>query len=74
LAKLSILKGLDIILETVETETVDDKEITKMMQTLRFPEDWKIIMIRANKSELKQAHRIFAMMVFEMHSYFCVIE
>jgi hypothetical protein len=53
---------------------VDVKSICEAVQTRQIPDDWKIIMVHAKEREMKEAPRMFAMMVFEMRVYFCVTE
>ncbi|PNF27492.1 hypothetical protein B7P43_G04288 [Cryptotermes secundus] len=63
-----------VLEEVLNRETVNVKEICKAIQLRQIPEDWKIIMVHAKERELKEAPRMFAMMVFQKRIYFCVTE
>jgi hypothetical protein len=63
-----------VLEEVLNRPTVDVRAICEAVQARTIPDDWKIIMIHAKERELKEAPRMFAMMVFEMRIYFCVTE
>jgi hypothetical protein len=62
-----------VLEEGLNRPTVDVKGICESIQARLIPEDWKI-MIHTKERELKEAPRMFAMMVFEMRVYFRVTE
>jgi hypothetical protein len=63
-----------VLEEVLNRETINVRRICELVQLRLIPQDWLIIMIHAKERELKEAPRMFAMMVFEMRAYFCVTE
>jgi hypothetical protein len=63
-----------VLEEVLNRETINVRRICELVQLRLIPNDWLIIMIHAKERELKEAPRMFAMMVFEMRAYFCVTE
>jgi hypothetical protein len=55
-----------VLEEVLNRETVHVKGICEAVQPRRIPEDCKIIMIHAKEGEMKEAPRMFAIMVFQM--------
>jgi hypothetical protein len=47
-------------------ETVNVREICEAVQTRQIPDEGKIIMVHAKEREMKEAPRMFAMIVFQM--------
>lgn len=63
-----------VLEEVLNSDTVNVREICEAIQKRDIPLDWKIIMVHAKEREMKEAPRMFAMMVFQMRIYFCVTE
>lgn len=63
-----------VLTEILNRDTVNIKEICKLVQARAIPEDWYHIKLSPKERELNGKPRLFAMFVLEMRLLFCVLE
>lgn len=63
-----------LLMEMIEREEINPREIVNLVMTGRIPKDWLIVSLYPKEREFKLAARMFSMMVFEMRLFFTMVE
>jgi len=63
-----------VLLDLLKAEDFSLADVVRTVQTRCVPEEWKIVTITPKEREMKEDPRMFAMMVFQMRTFFVALE